>query len=61
MKARAGRTAIVIAHRLSTIVNADTILYVDHGRVLEKGTHAELMELKNHYYGLYQANQGNKS
>jgi len=60
-KARAGRTSIIIAHRLSSIINADVILYVDRGKVLERGTHSQLMALKNHYYGLYQANLGNKS
>ncbi len=38
-----GRTSVVIAHRLSTIHNADKIIVVDHGRIAEQGTHAELM------------------
>ncbi len=49
----AGKTCFVIAHRLSTIQNADNILVVDHGDVVEQGTHEELMALKGHYYRLY--------
>ncbi len=48
-----GRTSIVIAHRLSTIVNADMILVVDDGRIIERGRHAELMEQRGFYYDLY--------
>jgi len=59
-KARAGRTSIIISHRLSSIIGANTIVYMDHGRVLEKGTHGELMTLKKHYYQLQLANQGHK-
>ena len=49
----AGRTSFVIAHRLSTIQNADRILVVDHGDVVEQGTHESLMAQKGFYYRLY--------
>jgi ATP-binding cassette subfamily B protein len=48
-----GRTCFVIAHRLSTIQNADTILVVKDGNVIEQGNHASLMERKGFYYSLY--------
>ena len=48
-----GRTSFIIAHRLSTIKNADCILYVDKGNILERGNHDELMEQKGEYYKLY--------
>ncbi len=48
-----GRTSIVIAHRLSTIVNADLILVVNDGRIIERGRHPELMEQRGFYYNLY--------
>ena len=50
-----GRTSFIIAHRLSTIQNADVILYVDHGKILERGRHEELLEKKGYYYQLYTA------
>ena len=50
---RTGRTSFVIAHRLSTIRNADTILVMDHGRVVERGDHAELLERGGAYAALY--------
>ena len=53
--AREGRTTIVIAHRLSTIQTADVIASIEDGRVVEQGTHAELMERKGLYYDLVMA------
>ena len=47
------RTTLVIAHRLSTIVHADEILVVDRGRVIERGTHEELMGARGFYHRLY--------
>ena len=49
------KTCFVIAHRLSTIVNADVILVVDRGKVVESGTHEQLMSAKGYYYQLYMA------
>ena len=48
-----GRTVFVIAHRLSTVKNSNVILVLDHGQVIERGTHEELLEKKGQYYQLY--------
>jgi ATP-binding cassette subfamily B protein len=48
-----GRTSFVIAHRLSTMRNADIILVVDDGKIIERGTHIELMKNHGHYWQLY--------
>ena len=48
-----GRTVFVIAHRLSTIKNSDVIMVLDHGRIIERGSHEDLIALKGKYYQLY--------
>lgn len=53
-----GRTSFIIAHRLSTIKSCSRIMYVDDGRIMESGTHEELMEKKSFYYKLYMAQYG---
>ena len=50
-----GRTAFVIAHRLSTIENADVILVVNEGKIVEKGTHGELIKKSGLYYQIHQS------
>ena len=48
-----GRTSFIIAHRLSTIQGADRIMYVDDGKIIESGSHEELLKQKGLYYNLY--------
>ena len=48
-----GRTTFVIAHRLSTVMNSDCIMVLDHGRIIERGSHADLIAQKGTYYQLY--------
>ena len=54
-KARAGRTAIVVAHRLTTILNADRILVIDRGRIVDMGSCTELLARQGLFFDLYQA------
>jgi ABC-type transport system involved in Fe-S cluster assembly fused permease/ATPase subunit len=51
----AGHTSLIIAHRLSTIIDADKIVVLDNGSVIEQGKHSQLLEQKGHYYQLWQA------
>ena len=52
-----GRTVFVIAHRLSTIKNSDVIMVLDQGRIIERGTHQDLLDKKGKYYQLYTGNK----
>ena len=53
-----GRTTVVVAHRLSTIIDADIILVVKDGRIVESGTHKELIEGRGFYHSLYESQLG---
>ena len=55
-KARQGRTTIIIAHRMSTIQNADRIIVLDKGIIIEEGTHIELMNKRGSYYNMNTCN-----
>jgi ABC-type multidrug transport system fused ATPase/permease subunit len=55
-----GRTSFIIAHRLSTIKKADIILVVEDGKIIERGSHKELIAKKGHYYNLYTNNSKKK-
>ncbi|RLA01156.1 MAG: metal ABC transporter permease, partial [Gammaproteobacteria bacterium] len=59
----ANKTTLVIAHRLSTIVDADTILVLDHGRIVERGTHSQLLARNEHYAAMWalQQTEGHKN
>ncbi len=48
-----GRTTFVIAHRLSTVRNSKAIMVMEHGQIIERGTHHDLLEQKGRYYQLY--------
>ena len=48
-----GRTVFVIAHRLSTIRNSDAIIVLEHGKIIERGDHEDLIQMKGTYYQLY--------
>ena len=56
-----GRTTFVIAHRLSTVRNADCIMVLEQGRIIERGTHDELIGQKGRYYQLYTGNFAKKT
>ena len=51
-----GRTTFVIAHRLSTVRNSDCIMVLEQGRIIERGTHDQLIAVKGRYYQLYTGN-----
>ena len=54
-----GRTTFVIAHRLSTVRNSDCIMVLEEGRIIERGTHDELIERQGKYYQLYTGKTAN--
>jgi ATP-binding cassette subfamily B multidrug efflux pump len=56
---RPDRTSFVIAHRLSTILDADLIVYMEHGNVVEQGSHAALMTAKGRHWALYESQFSN--
>ena len=56
-----GRTTFVIAHRLSTVRNSDCIMVLEKGRIIERGTHDQLIKEQGRYYQLYTGNAAKKS
>jgi ABC-type multidrug transport system fused ATPase/permease subunit len=60
-KLTSGRTSIVIAHRLSTIQKADRIVVLDKGKIIESGSHSELLLKRGYYYKLYEMQFFNKT
>ncbi|VYT65046.1 ATP-binding cassette domain-containing protein [Clostridium tertium] len=52
-KIKKGKTTILVAHRISAVKNADLIVFMKNGEIVEKGTHDELLNMKNHYYNVY--------
>lgn len=52
-----GRTLVIATHRASSVKNCDEIIFLDHGKIIERGTHTELMQLKGEYYNIYVAQQ----
>lgn len=61
VKLMKNRTTFIIAHRLSTIRDADIIMVIDHGQIVESGNHEELLDKKGHYYDLYQSQFANEA
>lgn len=59
VKLMKNRTTFIIAHRLSTIKDADIIMVIDHGKIVESGNHDELLKMKGYYYDLYQSQFSN--
>ncbi len=60
VKLMKNRTTFIIAHRLSTIKDADIIMVIDDGKIVEKGSHDELLDIKGYYYDLYQSQFKNR-
>jgi ATP-binding cassette subfamily B (MDR/TAP) protein 1 len=58
-QASRGRTTVIVAHRLSTIRTADNIVVISNGKVVEQGTHVDLLALNGHYHALVNAQQLN--